>query len=388
MPDTPGSGSDSDDPDYETIEQRMESLKQDLLGDPDLTDAMREELYVMLSAIEGVVVDEVTQIAAEYGESNGGGEVIARSLKVDCLLGLKPSCWVDAFVKYAISTVAHATAAVLTGGASLAPSLGSAAFGAVTGAADALKDGAKKGLSSFLTGVLSGYATSGSGQKCSCDAAIEKDPCERVQPSFVVDPLSVDCGNAGEVRLSVFGANDVRNRTVIWDFVNAHEENDPITQRTHRTTRDFITIRQIDPDKPIYIGAEIHYTADGAFTNDNCRVVATTPNPDDPSVRNWAWNLYSLTSDVGMPVITDGATNLPRRDYSTYRVGGLFRQIPGVNLTSFGPNFAGQITRTFPDDPYAIQITWNVATSQAAVYATTTNNCGDAQPTSLSVNVY
>ena len=104
--------------------------------------------------------------------------------------------------------------------------------------------------------------------------------------------------------------------------------------------------------------------------------------------KNWAWNLYSLTSDVGQPIITNGATYLPVGDHSVYTVNGLFREIPGVNLTSFGPNYAGRITDQRDFDPWSIEVTWNVRTTGASVYATTTNNCGDQQPAYRQVTVY
>ena len=373
-----------DDPTYASIEVRLEAIRREILDDPALSDYMRASLYDMVSAMEGVVLDAVNDIAAAEARFEGKsvGTVDARGLGIDCVLGMKPACWAEAFVKLAISTAA----AFASGGAS------KAIVGSTIVVKDLVEKLTDKGLNSFFTAILTGYTQTGTGNKCSCKEAIKQDPCEVVQASFVVDPLSIDCANPGEIRLKVFGAEDAENVDIIYYFdrpnqpQNVYAKYDGTRARTYRTNDPgYITLVQVDPDEPVHISATIEYDHLGARGSDRCEKTALTPNyREEPG---WAWNLHHLSDDLGS-VLISGATNLPRGDHSAYRATGLFRQIPGVTFEGIRPNFAGRISSDLSSDPYAVQITWDVATSQGGVYATANNLCGTVEPGYLRVNVY
>lgn len=371
----------NEDPTYASVEARLAAIKQEILDDPTLSDYMRGVLYDMVSAIEGVVLDAVLDIAvAEVAYTGTSAEVSARGLAIDCILGMKPSCWLNAFIKLAIST----TAAIASGGVSEALIAGTTITLAKIAA-----DGAEKGVNSFFTALLTGYTNTGAGNKCSCTEAIERDPCEIVQRSFVIDPETINCKNPGELRLKVFGADLVPNVRILWQFDrDRHEQNayakiDPLRGRTFETLDPWITVVQMDPDKPVHLSAEIWYTPSDEFADESCRKTALTPYVDD--LPGWAWNLYDISDDLG-PVLIDGPTSLPVGDNGRYRAYGLFREIPGVSFQGIVPNFAGTIISEV--DPYTVNIRWDVATPSATVYATVNNICGTPVPGYRNVTVY
>ena len=373
---------------------RLSAYKDGIVnGSTSMPIALRSFAYTMAAVTDTLILaDALAELAQLEANGTPPSVRVLESRLLSCLFGRKIECWGKALVRAGIAIVAAAAGAVLT-----VSTAGAGTAIAVATAQAILVAGAKAGTATFITAVLGSYVE----PNCSCRSSGMNDICVSagLLGVFVIDPTSLNCQtNQDQLTLNIVGITNpgTRNLWVKWAFTNAESPDHP-GQQTVEGNYLTMRVRQLDPNFRVRISAYITFTPPGATPTDGnqCIYTINTPNPSDFPF--WAWDIYQINSNPG-PVIISGPSYIDATEKwpyfptnpKRYTGNGVFRTIPSTTGFSLQANWAGT-TAAVPNDPFSRDITWNSAgdpNNPPTVYATSSNLCGNSNPSYLTVNIY